>query len=532
MNYHVIKVDFGDAGIISSGLKFKQFDFGHDCLKFVLYKDGEIFNPNLDFTEAFIRVLRSDGRFDERKIWDVQNSDLSFLSVGSDGEYYCEIELSYFETFVSGVLSFELSFLKYDSSKLSYSQRVTSPRVNVEIYNSISSYNVIDKKNIDLFVHLLVEIKALQATVTYKEYIDKLDSIQRGANVNVQADWAEADPESDAFIPNKPNLEEMEDRLREEISLTNDVASNAESSADANKEALELHRANGDDGVNHLDDRRRESVEKLHLALNLVNSANPNVIANGSIGIGVGNTVSKSQVLCAGEFNVSGGYRNLLIGSHLIDKNESCRAIIGRYNVMNGQLVLVVGWGTSDDNRINIFTVDKNGNVVSKGNINCGGTINGKSLVINGEDMAQKIGKIEADVGKIDAIEMDLNTVIMDEIPSMLRAINNNADRLDELNAPPIMAVPTTLEANKAYNFGSQQNITIAFPSVANDGDVIYVGFVSRETTNLVVDTTNTYDFELIPEVNTGYEIYAKCNTDDGIPRWIVKYSEYTGVYE
>jgi hypothetical protein len=136
------------------------------------------------------------------------------------------------------------------------------------------------------------------------------------------------------------------------------------------------------------------------------------------------------------------------------------------------------------------------------------------------------------DVRKIDDIESDVNIVIMDDLPKIWRAINNNTDGLDELTAPPIRVIPTTLEANKAYNFGSQHNVTLAFPSVANDGDVIYVGFVSRETTNLVVDTTNTYDFDLVPEVNTGYEIYAKCNTDEGFTRWIVKYAEYTGVYE
>jgi len=34
----------------------------------------------------------------------------------------------------------------------------------------------------------------------------KLDGIEAGAEVNVQADWNESDPESDAFIANKPDL--------------------------------------------------------------------------------------------------------------------------------------------------------------------------------------------------------------------------------------------------------------------------------------------------------------------------------------
>lgn len=130
----------------------------------------------------------------------------------------------------------------------------------------------------------------------------------------------------------------------------------------------------------------------------------------------------------------------------------------------------------------------------------------------------------------IEGVKSDVKSLILYEIPYMWNAINDNTDRLSELTAPSVTDMPTTLEANRAYNFGSQANITLAFPSVANDGDVIYVGFVSRETTNLVVDTTNTYDFDLVPEVNTGYEIYARCTTNEGEVRWIVKYSEYTGV--
>ena len=42
--------------------------------------------------------------------------------------------------------------------------------------------------------------------------------------------------------------------------------------------------------------------------------------------------------------------------------------------------------------------------------------------------------------------------------------------------------------------------------------------------TALTIDTTNTCDIELIPEINTGYEIFGKFNGSI----WIVNYSEYT----
>jgi len=65
----------------------------------------------------------------------------------------------------------------------------------------------------------------------------------------------------------------------------------------------------------------------------------------------------------------------------------------------------------------------------------------------------------------------------------------------------------------------------LTFPTTANDGDVIYLTFSSGEkATTLTIDTTNTCDIEIIPEVNTGYEIFGKYNGSI----WIINYSEYT----
>lgn len=89
----------------------------------------------------------------------------------------------------------------------------------------------------------------------------------------------------------------------------------------------------------------------------------------------------------------------------------------------------------------------------------------------------------------------------------------------------PIEIVPTTLASNKQYNFGERDNLNLAFPTQAIDGDVIYLTFKSGNTpTALTIDTTNTCDIECIPEANTGYEIFGKFNGEI----WIVNYSEYT----
>lgn len=97
---------------------------------------------------------------------------------------------------------------------------------------------------------------------------------------------------------------------------------------------------------------------------------------------------------------------------------------------------------------------------------------------------------------------------------------------LDEkINPTPITVVPTTLYPNQQYNFGEVEELALTFPTVANDGDVIYLTFTSGATpTALAIDTTNTCDIEVIPEANTGYEIFGKYNGSI----WIVNYSEYT----
>ena len=94
----------------------------------------------------------------------------------------------------------------------------------------------------------------------------------------------------------------------------------------------------------------------------------------------------------------------------------------------------------------------------------------------------------------------------------------------DRLYAVPISIIPDTLEANKEYNFGEVTELALAFPTLANKGDVIYLTFKSGEVaTTLTIDTTNTTDIEVIPEANCYYDIFAKFNGSV----WLVNYSEY-----
>ena len=153
------------------------------------------------------------------------------------------------------------------------------------------------------------------------------------------------------------------------------------------------------------------------------------------------------------------------------------------------------------------------------------------------EDEKHLTNEEKANVAKLPKLEEEV-TILREEMDgihgedfnAIWKAVNTNADKIDMMEAKPVYKIPSTLKPNTAYNFDIQTNITLSFPSVANDGDVIYVSFQSLGTLNLVVDTTNTYDFELIPEMNTGYEIYAKYIQIQGVGKWIVKYSGYTGV--
>ena len=74
------------------------------------------------------------------------------------------------------------------------------------------------------------------------------------------------------------------------------------------------------------------------------------------------------------------------------------------------------------------------------------------------------------------------------------------------------------------YSLGVVLDLTIHLPSNVNIGDVVYLTFISGEdATTLAIETTNAYDFELIPEPKMAYEIYGKY---DG-RKWMLGYAEF-----
>ena len=116
----------------------------------------------------------------------------------------------------------------------------------------------------------------------------------------------------------------------------------------------------------------------------------------------------------------------------------------------------------------------------------------------------------------------NLGELYTEKTENLVDAVN---EIYSDIHQEPITIIPTTLEPNTQYNFGERASLNLAFPTQAIDGNVIYLTFKSGDVpTALTIDTTNTCDIDVIPESNTGYEIFGKFNGDI----WIVNYSEYT----
>ena len=116
----------------------------------------------------------------------------------------------------------------------------------------------------------------------------------------------------------------------------------------------------------------------------------------------------------------------------------------------------------------------------------------------------------------------------------------NNAQNYEEANQIFYKEAIAAMNSQKGFMMVENDKLTAAIDAanvgnkvpgenvlvkIAKDGDVIYLTFYSGATpTTLTIDTTNTSDIEVVPEANTGYEIFGKYNGSV----WIVNYSEYT----
>ena len=218
MAIYNIDVDFDEKTPLVLPNEFNQFDFGVDILKFNFKSGTSAFDPTTSYSQCFLRIERADGKINEIQVY---KNTSEFLN--DSNLYYLDHLLDPFDTFAAGSLKFVISFGSVDDNGVIVS-RLSSRKIIFNIIPSISSYNAVDKKSIDLFVLLFNAVKALQATVNYQEYIDKLNSavqsrdgfdlsqndftnelkeklegIEEGAEKNVNSDWAETDSSKDLW---------------------------------------------------------------------------------------------------------------------------------------------------------------------------------------------------------------------------------------------------------------------------------------------------------------------------------------------
>lgn len=136
------------------------------------------------------------------------------------------------------------------------------------------------------------------------------------------------------------------------------------------------HANNENPEVAHIRQKWAAAIEILFEALSTSAENTKNTISPGGFAVGYNNNVNKCS-LAVGLLNVINGYRSFGAGQGLNSYGESNRAYVGQFNAKNGQAVFVVGWGSSDSDRKNVFTVDKVGNGVFAGDVKA----NGQKLV-------------------------------------------------------------------------------------------------------------------------------------------------------
>lgn len=123
---------------------------------------------------------------------------------------------------------------------------------------------------------------------------------------------------------------------------------------------------------------------------NLV-SGNSNIIRNGNQNIvgGLGNILDKcNQCFASGYENKMGKNGSLISGSSIFGKNNisngNYQSVFGMFNSANENSAFIVGGGTSETDRKNIFSLEWNGNA------EYAGTVKANGLMLTDTETGQK----------------------------------------------------------------------------------------------------------------------------------------------
>lgn len=202
-------------------------------------------------------------------------------------------------------------------------------------------------------------------------------------------------------------------------------------------DALVAHANNTNEEVAHIRSKWAAAIEILFEALSTSAENTKNIVSPGGFAVGYNNDVNKCS-LAVGLQNIIKGYRSFGAGQGLNAYGESNRAYFGQFNAKNGQAVLVVGWGTSDSNRKNIFTVDKSGNGVFAGDVKARGKV-----LATTEDVVAAVKEVYD---------------VLNERSATIIELENKVERLEQEFG------------NLETNFGDIQNRVIALETKNDEG--------------------------------------------------------------
>lgn len=566
MNYHEIKVDFAETSSITTDIKLKQFDYGNDVLRFMLYKDSAAYDPTADFSLCTIRCERSDGRVNENEIWKKDDESLCGITTGDDGVSYADVPYGLFESFRAGVVSFELIFYSFNDDG-TIRQRCALSQVRIEVYKSISSYNIVDKKSIDLIAHILEEMKAFKTTAEAQAYVDMLEAAKLAEESRVNAEAWRADAENHRFESEGERVDAELERVE---------AENGRQAYEAERKSAEIMREDSEGERLNAEMARVEAEnERLTAELARVEAENERVVAelarseseNQRLRAEIERVeAEKARVIAENERAVAEVNRNVKITEHDADITALKTSMSAASNDIvaleekektlseNGALhskdiailkndVSAIG-GQTSDNAEDIARIKGGLTVVEKAKCDRNGnTIDAtyaKKSELSAEisarnafegDITPRLAAVEGladgnskDIGVL-ADNVGRHDVQIGAIDSRLDVHDSEIGSLvDFVFADLITDVPVTLETKREYCFGEVEALSLVFPTIANAGDVIYLTFKSGEVaTTLAIDTTNTTDIEVVPEANCYYDIFAKFNGSV----WLVNYSEY-----
>ena len=98
---------------------------------------------------------------------------------------------------------------------------------------------------------------------------------------------------------------------------------------------------------------------------------NNNVNGSNSASFGTGNVINATNSVAFGLYSTINSNNAYTFGQYLTARGAS-QVVVGRWNVADSSMPFIIGYGSSNETRTNVFTVDTTGNVVAKGDFTNG----------------------------------------------------------------------------------------------------------------------------------------------------------------